>query len=311
LFGYEKDIYILELDLFLDATRKKDFGFISHAHADYIANHRRIICSPPTADLLRLRLKKPQITPLKFGAVYSFDDFDISLCPAGHILGSSQILIKKDNKTLLYSGDFRTKPAKTVEAFQQVKSDILILESTFGRDTFKMPERGKVVKNLIEICKEKLEKGTTPIVFAYTLGKGQEALKILCESGLPIAVDYSIGRFVPTYIKHGIQFKPFHKFRKSDFRGKVLLLSPGMRYQRFYKEMENKFSIFLSGWGMEEKAVNRFGVDVVMPFSDHADFDELLGYIKNVGAEKIYCTHGDRGFVKTLQALNYNAEYLE
>jgi len=39
--------------LWLDATRPKPFGLITHAHGDHVARHTKALCTPETAELVR------------------------------------------------------------------------------------------------------------------------------------------------------------------------------------------------------------------------------------------------------------------
>jgi len=311
LFTYDKNIYLPGLDLWLDSDRVKPFGYISHAHGDHIARHKKIICSKPTGDIIRRRLKNPPFTAYDYEESFIINDYRITLYPAGHILGSAQIKIEKDGKSLLYTGDFRLKGALTAEPYQSVKADILIMETTFGKSRYKIPPREESEEKLIELCRKQLKEGITPVIFAYSLGKGQEALKILSDANLPVAVDYIIMQYVPIYKKYGIKFSDFEKFKKSEYRGKVLLLPPNARNRRFLQSIGNIYTVFLSGWGMDSKAHTRFKVDEVIPFSDHADYDELLQLVEKVNPQEIYCTHGFDEFVNTLNNIGYKAHKLE
>ena len=170
----DNSIYIPSANLYFDALKVKEFGFISHAHADHIAKHKKVLCSKATAEFIKLRLKNPDCLILPFSQQMDINNAYITLFPAGHILGSAQIHMQTDSCKLLYTGDFRTKNARTVEKFAYQESDILIMETTFGMPHYKFPEREEVENRLLYLLHEKLEKGIIPIVFAYTLGKGQE-----------------------------------------------------------------------------------------------------------------------------------------
>ena len=306
-FIFNKSLYLADLDLWLDSRKVKDFGYVSHAHGDHLARHKQILCSPPTADFLRIRLKNPYYKSLEFGEQFEINSHKISLHPAGHILGSSQIRIENSEGSFLYTGDFRIKQAKTAEQFEFVEADVLIMESTFGLPHYKMPPRPELEDELLNLCADLLKQGKTPAVFAYSLGKGQEAAKILAEAGLPLAVDYTILRYIPVYKKHGIDFPPIEKLRCSEPEGKVLLLPSGIqKTRRFLKNIENVYTIFLSGWGMDKSAVYRYGVDKVFPFSDHADFDELMELVHTIKPQEIYCTHGFDKFVNILRSQGFH-----
>ena len=111
-------IYIPVLDLYLDSTKKQSTGFISHAHGDHIARHERIICTPETARILSLRLKNPTCEILPLFRKKKINNGAITLYPAGHILGSAQLYFESPGGSLLYTGDFRTRPSRTVESFK-------------------------------------------------------------------------------------------------------------------------------------------------------------------------------------------------
>jgi putative mRNA 3-end processing factor len=293
-------LLIKSLSLYLDARKRQQYGYISHAHSDHIANHHKIVCSPATFDLIRLRLKHPKAHILSFNEIHTLENLRLKLLPAGHILGSSQIFIETEKQTMLYTGDFRLKQSRTAEPFVYQKSDILIMESTFGLPRYRFPKREEVEQRLLDIVRSKLKEGTAPIVFAYSLGKGQEVLHLLSHSGLPLAVDYPILKYVDVYRKYGIRFGPYEKLRKSTYRDKVLLLPIHMRRNRFVASINNKYMIYLSGWAMDENAAARFRVDLVLPYSDHADYDELLELVARVAPQKIFCTHGFDQFVDIL-----------
>ena len=234
----------------------------------------------------------------------------ISLHPAGHILGSAQILIESDKGRLIYTGDFRTKQARTVENYQSIKCDTLIMETTFGRPHYKFPPRENVEMDLLQLVTDKLAAGLIPVIFAYPLGKAQEILHLISNSGIKIAADYSILRLAYIYKKYGVSFGEYEKFRRSEFRDKVLLMPVSFRHQRFIKNIPNKYTIFMSGWGMDASAKFRLQVDRVMPYSDHADFDELVQIAVDSDASEIYCTHGFDDFVTMLRNLGLNAHPL-
>lgn len=311
MFSYNKALLINDIQLWLDSTQVKDFGFISHGHSDHIARHRKIICSPATADLVAMRLKNPNCLKLGYKQPYAIDQAIISLYPAGHILGSAQIKIKLKGTSLLYTGDFRISPALTAETFEYVDNDILIMESTFGLPQYKFPSRHRVQTELLDLCSDLLKLGKIPAIFAYTLGKGQEALKILGDAGLPVAVDPSILRYIPIYQKYGLSFQSFSKFEKENYKNKVVLLSVNSRFRRDLRTDSKIYRIFLSGWAMQNSRLSNMDFDKVLPLSDHADFSELLQLVETLKPQKIYCTHGFPQFVSFLRNAGYRAYHLE
>ena len=306
----EKSIYVPDADLYLDARRKKALGFISHAHSDHSAHHEKILCTPATAEFLNIRFKNNNCLVTEFGKTISLNNAMVTLHPAGHILGSAQIQITTDHGRLLYTGDFRTRESRTAEPFKQFECDVLIMETTFGKPHYVFPPRQEIENQLLRIIREKLSLGITPVIFAYPLGKSHEILSLLSRENIPLAVEYQIIRLAKVYQKYGVDFGAYEKFRPSEFRNKVLLLPFGFRFQRFIKNLSQKYTIFLSGWGMDPSAKFRFGVDQILPYSDHADFEELIEFAGNTKAKEIYCTHGQDDFVTILNQKGFNAKPL-
>jgi Cft2 family RNA processing exonuclease len=308
---HEKAIYIPAADLYLDAARKKSRGFISHAHSDHLARHQTIICTPETAQLLKIKLKSTHYLPLPYMQSYMLDQAVVTLLPAGHILGSAQIFIESDGGTILYSGDFRLRDSRTAQKITLHQADILIMESTFGLPHYQFPSRQSVEEELLHLLQKNLADQVTPVVFAYSLGKGQEALHLLGNSGLPVAVHENILGYTRVYQKCGVDFGKFEKFRRSDCRGKILLMPTQARYEKFFSTMDSKFTIYLSGWGMDPQAAQRFKVDRVLPYSDHADYGELIEFTQRVNPKVVYCTHGFEEFIKTLRQHGFDARSLQ
>jgi Cft2 family RNA processing exonuclease len=306
----DHQIIIPQIELFLDSKKKKSFAFISHAHGDHLARHNKIICSDKTKKLVQLRQSGSFFLDLPFFKSININEAEITLYPAGHILGSAQILIETEEGRLLYTGDFRTSDARTAEKLIYTKCDVLIMETTFGLERYCFPPRKEIEAELLILLEQKLHLGVTPVVFAYPLGKGQEALHLLGHSKLPLAVDYAMLRYVSIFENYGIKFGTYEKFRASDYRDKVLLLPLNYRYKRFIKEMVNKFTVFLSGWGMDDSAALRMRVDRVLPYSDHADYRELISFVEKVEPKMVYTTHGFAQFADTLRMLGFNAKPL-
>ena len=63
----------------------------------------------------------------------------------------------------------------------------------------------------------------------------------------------------------------------------------------------------MSGWALLKGAQYRYGVDHVLPLSDHADFDELLELVDRVRPKQVYTLHGYPDFVDHLLARGIKA----
>jgi len=67
----------------------------------------------------------------------------------------------------------------------------------------------------------------------------------------------------------------------------------------------------LTGWAMSRSAPYMYkGVDLVLPLSDHADYDDLVRLARESGAQRIITMHGPAKFAASLRELGLNAEHL-
>lgn len=297
--------------LWLDSTRVKDFSFVSHAHQDHVAAHRNIICSVHTARLFRKRMPNSRIMPHRFHIPFEVDHLKLELYPAGHILGSSQILIEKEGQRIVYTGDFQLKKNLTAEPAQPIPCDILIMECTFGRPCYIFPDRETVIRQILQFIEETIEDRSVPILYAYILGKGQEITKILGDRGYRVCLAQPIYEMVKIYESLGIAFKNFERMEGENFYGKVMILPPFMAHSKVVRRIKHKRTALLSGWALDPTVRQRFQVDEAFPLSDHADFEDLMNYVKAVRPVTVYTLHGFPEFASHLRKRGFRAKHLE
>jgi Cft2 family RNA processing exonuclease len=143
------------------------------------------------------------------------------------------------------------------------------------------------------------------------LGKSQEIMKILGDHGFALSVHHSILRLAKIYEKFGCQFGDVVLHRRSTLvENRVSIMPSTARRTRQIEKIQNKRTMYLSGWAIDAGAKFRFGVDEALPLSDHADFSGLIEYVRRVNPQKIFTTHGPADFARHLRALGYDAEPL-
>lgn len=308
---YDRGIYLPEIDLWMDAKRPRERSVISHAHADHIQSHRSIIATPATAKIFEHRVRPTSATLLDFYETKEFDGFKLTFYPAGHCLGSAQTLIEREGERILYTGDFKLRAGLSCEPPEIVKCDTLIMECTFGHPQFKFPSDESVHNLFYEQIDRAFINGMQPVVFAYSLGKSQEALQILLRGGYSVALHDAIMQIVDIYSEMGIKFEG--DYRPLDFQdthGLVAMMPPGARRGARMQAIKNPYTIYLSGWGMDPKAHYRYRTHSVLPLSDHAGFDDLQRYALSSGAKKVYTVFGEHHFASHLRQLGIDAEHL-
>jgi len=314
LFDYnEKGIRVSGSDLWLDAERKVDFSYVSHGHADHIKSHKKILATPATAKFFKKRRGQTEMAILDFGESLDIDSMHIQLYPAGHVLGSSMIHIQKNGASLLYTGDFKMQQSWTAEAIEIPHADILIMESTFGSPEYRFNgNRKSLVDELVRFVEEAHQWRRSPVVLAYALGKAQEAMKILGDYGYKTKVYVSAWELAQIYRDFGVHFKNCFLWDGGSLAyNEVLIITPHTRKTKAVQRLSRQRTVMLSGWANNEKTKYRYGADESIALSDHADFEELLEFVRQVAPQKVYCTHGLENFPFYLRKIGFDAELLK
>jgi putative mRNA 3-end processing factor len=311
MFDWSDGLKLRHADLWMDSRSGKSACFISHAHSDHIGRHARTIATSETADLLRIRAGSECIDILSWEQVFDFDAATrLTVRPAGHVLGSAMLFAERDEGTLLYTGDFKLREALTVPVASPVRADVLVMESTYGKPFFRFPHWKIVAEELVERCSTALREGVQPVVMGYSLGKAQEVVRILTDAGLPVTEHGAVASMSDIYERHGVPLGPRRRYAVSDFVGPesldlaergVLVAPPQVARSPFSTRFEKRLTIMMSGWGLYPNSKYRYGVDHVLPLSDHADFDELIRLVEIVQPKQVYTHHGFVEFVDELK----------
>jgi len=111
-----------------------DRALITHAHGDHARWGSRQYLGAREGELvLRTRLgPAAAIETVPFGEPVVINGVRVSFHPAGHILGSAQIRVEHAGQVWVVSGDYKTEPDPTCTAFEPVRCQVFITESTFG-----------------------------------------------------------------------------------------------------------------------------------------------------------------------------------
>jgi Cft2 family RNA processing exonuclease len=309
---YRDGLYLPDLDLWLDADGPRDHCVISHGHSDHIAEHRAIIATPETARIFQHRRGLAEMETIPYGERRDYGRFGLTFFPAGHCLGSAQVLVEADGERLVYTGDIKLRPNVAAEDAVIVPCDTLVMESTFGDPLYRFPPDVVTNERLYAAVDRALSDDRVPVVLAYALGKGQEALELLLRRGYRVTLHGSVWNVAEIYRELGVEFSgPYEKYDREHLRGRVLITPPGCRKQPMITNIERRYVIMLTGWALHKSAPYMYrGVDLVLPLSDHADFDELVHLARASGAERIITMHGEPKFAALLRDLGLNAEHL-
>ena len=294
---FQRGLHLPELDLWLDPWDAKPRAFVSHAHADHFARHESALCSEVTAALVhrRFHLAESRIEALAFQVPLVRDGFRLRLLPAGHISGSAMLHVTriKDNASLLYTGDFKTRRGRTAEPVNFIAADTLILETTFGLPNFEFPNLMETEAGILRFVNDAFTDGETPVLLGYSLGKAQEALALLTEHGIPALLHPAVAAMTAACRAAGFEMLPEPvEFEGHALPGHVVIAPPNTVHSKLLRGLKAKRTAMLTGWALQPGAKYRYRVDEVFPLSDHADHPGLMECIQRVRPKRILTVHG-------------------
>jgi putative mRNA 3-end processing factor len=293
MFEYDSGIRIRGIDLWLDSRRRRERGFISHAHSDHFARHRRIYASRATARLIRDRTSdRSEIVEIPMNEPVSIGDARVTLFPSGHMLGASQVLVERDGRRLVYTGDFCLEGGFTSPPAEIRSCDVLIMETTYGLPQYRFPPKRETIERIAEFVRSCLERGETPVLQAYALGKSQELVKALGDRGFRLSLHEKAYRATEAYRELGVELRSFHRFPDEHREGDVVILPPHLaRTREARRRLVRPRYAFVSGWAVDGRPIG-LSSRLSFPLSDHADFPALLEYVRQARPEVVYTTHG-------------------
>jgi len=289
----------------LDPPAAVPRAILSHAHADHAAaGHGEVWATSETLAIYRRR--NPEWTgaarPTSYGEWIEGNGARLTLVPSGHVLGAAQVRVEGSKGSTLYTGDFRLGASRTAVPALSPAADALVMETTFGLPVFRFPPRAESEARLVDACRRAHEDGAIPIVLSYALGKSQEAALALTEAGIPTVLHGAAWKLLPEYEAAGFSFPLSRPYESGPARaGEALLVPPTCIRMPLVRNVRKRRILYLSGWATREAARADFDADVLLPISDHADFDELLAHVERVRPARVLTHHGyARDFARIL-----------
>jgi DNA ligase-1 len=297
-------LYLPQIDLWCDARQPTDCAFVSHAHFDHLAGHRKVITSLGTQRLMAARLPgtRDEIA-LPFDTPYAFNaETELRLLPAGHIFGSAMLLATRRDERFLYTGDFKLRPGRSAEVCRPPRAETVVMETTFGLPRYVFPPTEQVLAAIIRFCRQTLEDGEVPVLFGYSLGKSQEILSSLAEARLPIMLHPQTLKMTRIYEELGQTFPAYRAFALSEVSGHVVVCPPQANQSAWLRKIKPRRTAAITGWAQDPAAIYRYQCDAAFPLSDHADFNDLLKFVELVQPRRVLTVHGwTEEFARTLR----------
>ena len=298
----------------IDPWRPVERAVITHAHGDHAhAGSRSYLTAEPGVGLVRLRVGEATVQGLAYGQTLTCGEVQLSLHPAGHLLGSAQVRIAHRGAVWVVSGDYKTVPDPTCAAFEPVACEVFVTESTFGLPIYRWLPAQEIFSDISAWWRANQAQGRTSVLFAYALGKAQRLLAGLDAGIGPVLVHGMVERFLPVYRAAGVHLpETVGLDRLAEVRGRGLVIAPPSAANSLWlRRFGDCSTAFASGWMQVRGNRRRRNLDRGFPLSDHADWTGLVQAIRATGAGRILVTHGQvPSLVRWLRESGWQAEAL-
>ncbi|HEY0275271.1 MAG TPA: ligase-associated DNA damage response exonuclease [Paenirhodobacter sp.] len=291
-------LYCAPGDFYIDPLRPVPRALITHGHSDHARpGHAAVMATRQTLEIMAIRYgedftaaKQIADGPTRVG------DVTVSFHPAGHVLGSAQILIVPDEgPRILISGDYCRTPNPVCAAFEPVACDVFITEATFGLPVFRHPDPFAEIERLMSSMSEFPDR--PHLVGAYALGKAQRVIALARAVGYdcPIAIHGALRRLCEYHIAQGIDLGPLVPATgpaKDATGAQVVLAPPSAFASPWIQRFHDPVVAYASGWMTVRARARQRGVELPLVISDHADWPQLTATIDELSPEQVWITHG-------------------
>jgi putative mRNA 3-end processing factor len=231
---------------------------------------------------------------LRYGEPLGIGGATVRLEPAGHILGSAQVVIEHWGQRAVISGDYKRRPDPTAAPFELVRCDLFVTEATFGLPVFRHEPDAREIERLLASLKAFPER--THLVGAYGLGKTQRLIALLRAAGYdrPIWLHGAHQAMCDLYGELGVDLGDLALVGDATTKlpGEIVLCPPSALKDRWTRRLSDPVTAFASGWMRVRARARQKGVELPLVISDHSDWDDLCRTVRETGAGEVWVTHG-------------------
>ena len=299
---HPEGIYVRPADAWVDPSQPKARALVTHGHADHArGGHEAVMATEETLAIMGVRYGDQNGEPVAYGESVRVGEVDVSFVPAGHVLGSAQVVLDYQGERVVVSGDYKRRPDPTCAPFEVVPCDIFITEATFGLPVFRHPDTGGEIDRLLHRLHS--DDSRCVLVGAYALGKAQRVIAELRGRGHhePIYYHGAMERLCLLYEELGVplgELRPATGVPKDELRGRIVISPPSALNDRWSRRLPDPVTAMASGWMRIRQRARQRNVELPLVISDHSDWDELTQTIRDVAPREVWITHGREDALK-------------
>lgn len=282
-------------DFYVDPLRKVPRAVITHGHSDHArSGHEAVLATAETLAVMAARYgtkftASPQTARL--GETITLGNAKVTLKPAGHVIGSAQVVIEVNGKRVVVSGDYKRARDPTCPPFEPTPCDVFITEATFGLPLFRHPPAAQEAAKFLHALR--LFPDRPHVIGAYSLGKAQRLIALFREAGYaaPVYVDAATEKLCAVYAAHNVplgDIRGLETATAAKLNGAIVVGRADLP-----EGANDPVTAYASGWMRTRKRAKAANVDLPLIVSDHADWHELTATIEEVSPGELWITHGE------------------
>jgi putative mRNA 3-end processing factor len=291
-------IHVVPADFWIDPARPVDRALVTHGHGDHArGGHGQTVATPETLAIMELRYQtRDGATPVAYGEAIDLPGgVRATFVPAGHVLGSAQILLEHAGERVVVTGDYKRRPDPTCPPFEVTPCDVFVTEATFGLPVFCHPPIEQEIAKLLDRLATHPDRCV--LVGAYALGKAQRVIAELRRAGhrQPIYLHGAMERMCRLYEEFGVdlgELRLVADATKDQLRGHIVVCPPGALNDRWSRRLPDPITAMASGWMRVRQRARQRMVELPLVISDHADWGELTRTVEEVNPHETWITHG-------------------
>lgn len=299
LFPRPQGLWCEPGQFYIDPRGAVDRAIITHGHSDHARpGHGHVLATTETAAIMRVRYGERCAGAFQtpgLGEAVNVNGAGVRLVPAGHILGSAQVVLEYAGQRAVISGDYKRAADPTCSGFEVVPCDVFVTEATFALPVFRHELAAHEASRLMASIAAQPERAH--LVGVYGLGKCQRLLKVLRLAGFdqPIYLHGALVGLTAMYEAFGQTFgdvRPVMEAAPEEVATALVLCPPSSIGDKWSRRFADPVTAFASGWMRTRGRVRQSGVELPLVISDHADWPELIDTIVETGAQDVWVTHG-------------------